>query len=143
MCPKQSAMTSSDETIFARFSDCPLEFFQGVSTYQYLAKPNTYNNSCSTTVHINGRCEYMGYLVLTVSPVVYTLQSVVAFVVPENPRATLAVPDPATTAAVLGKLTHQCTEDLRIFKEYTKIDKAYNKIITKLVPDIYFRTLKK
>ena len=81
----------------------------------------------------------MVYLVLTASPTVYMLQSVTPFTSPPvNPGSTLVLPVPAPAAVVIGELTRERTESLRIFKEYTNVGKACKKIITKLVKDVYY-----
>ena len=72
----------------------------------------------------------------------YALQSAVAFAVPVNLEATLTVLDLVPAVAVLEELPRNHVEELRIFKEYKNVEKTCNQIITKLVPDIYFHTLK-
>ena len=135
-------MTSSEDTIYSRFSECTVAPLDSIPTYEYLTELNTYLNSCSASVHSNGGCGTLGYLVLTAPVAVYALQSAIAFVPPVNPGATLILPDPAPTAAVIGELTREHSEVTRCFREYHNVDKACKKVIPKLVLEVYFRSLK-
>lgn len=135
-------MTSSEDGIYSRFSECTVAPLDTIPTYQYLTELNTYLNSCSASVHSNGGCGTLGYLVLTAPAAVYALQSATAFPPPVNPGATLTLPDPPPTAVAIGEMTRAHTEDSRCFREYHNVDKACKKVITKLVPEVYYRTLK-
>lgn len=135
-------MTSSHETIFASFTECPLAPLESIPTYDYLTELNAYLNACSSSVHSNLGCGTLGYLALTASPTVFALQCAVPFVEPVHPGATVTMPDPPPTAAVIGVITREHTEALRVFNEYKNVDKACKKVITNIIPEIYYKTLK-
>jgi len=83
----------------------------------------------------------LGYLVLAASPAVFALQCPGTFEVPPNPGQTVTVPVPPPMAAVLSVITALHKEDLRIFYKYNNVDKSCKKSVTRLVPEMYYRTL--
>ena len=123
-------MTSSEDTIYARFSECTVAPLDSIPTYDYLTELNTYLNSCSASVHSNGGCGTLGYLVLIAPAAVYALHSAIAFVRPVNLGATVIIPTPTPMGVVIGELTRD------------NFGKTCKKVITKLVPEVYYRTLK-
>ena len=64
-----------------------------------------------------------------------------SFVKPVNPGV-LVLEDPAPTAAAIGSLTRQHTEDTRVFNEYHSVDRACKKVLCTLIPEAYFRSFK-
>ena len=54
----------------------------------------------------------------------------------------LLLGDPAPSAAVIGSLTRQHTEDTRVFNEYLSLDRACKKVLCTLIPEAYFRSFK-
>ena len=54
----------------------------------------------------------------------------------------MVLEDPAPTAAVIGSLTRQHTEDTRVFNEYHSVDRACKKVLCTLIPKAYFRSFK-
>ena len=54
----------------------------------------------------------------------------------------LVLEDPTPTAAVIGSLTRQQTEDTRVFNEYHSVDRACKKVLCTLITDAYFRSFK-
>ena len=133
-------MTSSEDGIYSRFSECTIAPLDTIPTYQYVTELNAYLNACSTSVHSNGGCGTLGYLVLTAPAAVYALQSATAFLIPVNPGATVTLPIPMPTAVVNDELTRAHKEESRCFREYYDVDKAYKNVIAKLVPEVYYRT---
>ena len=95
----------------------------------------------SASVHCNLGNGNVGYLVLTAQPASFTIASPTAFVKPVNPGV-LVLAEPAPAAAVIGTLTRHHTEDIRVFNEYHSVDKACKKVLFKLVPEAYFRSIK-
>ena len=76
-------------------------------------------------------------------PKVYALLSATTVVVPTNPVSTVTIPTSAPTSAVIADLTREHTENLRTWKTYTDTDKACKQKLLGLVPEVYYRTLKK
>ena len=64
---------------------------------------------------------------LTAQPAYLLIASPAYFVKPVNPGV-LVLGDPAPSAAVIGSLTRQHTEDMRVFNEYHGVNRACKKI---------------
>ena len=104
-------MTFSEYGIYSRFSECTIAPLDTIPTYQYLTELIAYLNACSASVHSNGGCGTLEYLVLTAPAAVYALQSATALVTLVNPGATVTLPTPAPTAVVICKLMRAHTEE--------------------------------
>ena len=78
---------------------------------------------------------------LTAQPASFTISSPTYFVKPANPGV-LVLAEPTPAAAVIGTLTRQHTENMRVFNEYYSVDKACKKVLFKLIPEAYFRSFK-
>ena len=78
---------------------------------------------------------------LTAQLASFTTVSPTSFVKPVNPGV-LVLADPAPSAAVIGTLTRQHTENMRVFNEYYSVDKACKKVLFTLIPEAYFRSFK-
>ena len=59
-----------------------------------------------------------------------------------NPGPTPVILNPSPTAVFIGELTRTHTENMRVFRKYKNVDVACKKIITNLVGEVYYRTLK-
>ena len=131
------------DNILSSMPECTIAPLQGPPNLEYLTELNTYLNSCSASVHSNLGCGTLGHLALTHPPVVYTLLSATTFVVPTNPGSTVTIPTPAPASAVITSLTREHTENLRTWRTYTDTYKACKQKLLGLVPEVYYRTLKK
>ena len=134
-------MTTSTEAILSTFPECPIAPIEGVPTHTYMTDVNGFLNACAASVHCNMGNGTVGYLVLTAQPVSFLITSPTSFVKPVNP-CVLVLGDPAPSAAVIGSLTRQHTEDTRVFNEYHSIDRACKKVLCTLIPEAYFRSFK-
>ena len=134
-------MTTSTETILSTFPECPIAPLEGVSTHTYMTEVNGFLNACAASVNCNLGNGTVGYLVLTAQPASFLIVSLKYFVKPVNP-VVLVLEDPAPTAAVIGLLTRQHTEDTRVFNEYHSFDRACKKFLFTLIPEAYFRSFK-
>ena len=74
---------------------------------------------------------------------VYTLLSATTFVVPTNHGSTVPISTPDPASAVIAALTREHTENLLAWKTCTDTDMACKQKILGLVPEVYYRTLKK
>ena len=88
-----------------------------------MTEANGFLNACAASVHCNLGNGTVGYLVLTAQPVSFLIALPTSFVNPVNPGV-LILGDPAPSAAVIGSLTHQHTEDMRVFNKYHSVDRA-------------------
>ena len=78
---------------------------------------------------------------LTAQPASFTIASPTSFVKPVNPGV-LVLAEPSPSAAVIGTLTRQHTEIMRVFNGYYIVDKACKKVLFTLIPEAYFWSFK-
>ena len=88
-----------------------------------MTEVNGFLNACAASVHCNLGNGTVGYLVLTAQPASFTIASPTHFVKPVNPGV-LVLADPSSAADIVGTLTRQHTEKMRVFNEYHSVDKA-------------------
>ena len=119
-------MTTSTETILSTFPQCPISPLEGVHTHTYMTEVNGFLNACAASVHFNLGNGTVGYLLITAQPATFLIASPTSFVKPFNPGV-LVLGDPAPSAAVIGTLTRQHTEDMRVFNEYHSVDRVCKK----------------
>ena len=119
-------MTTSTETILSTFPECPITPLEGVPTHTYMTEVNGFLNACAASVHCNLGNGTVGYLVLTAQPASFLIASPTSFVKPLNPGV-LVLGDPTPSAAVIGTLTRQYTEDIQMFNEYHSANRACKK----------------
>ena len=130
------------DTVLETFAECPIPPLEGPPTHTYLTDLNGYLNACAASVHCDLGNGTVGYLILTAQPATFLLACTTPFVHPTHPGATLTLPDPAPTSAVIGTLTRAHTEKLRLFNEYNSVDKSCKKILFSLIPEAYYRSFK-
>ena len=131
------------DNIIASMPECAIPPLQGPPNLEYLTELNNYLNSCSASVHSNLGCGTLGHLPLTAPSTVYALPSATKLVVPTNPGSTVQLATPAPAAAVISYLTREHAENRRVWKTYTDTDKVCKQKLLSLVPEVYYRTLKK
>ena len=51
------------------------------------------------------------------------------------------MPDPAPTAAILSELVRTYKHQVRLFNEYYAVDRACEKVISKLIPENFYKNL--
>ena len=51
------------------------------------------------------------------------------------------MPDPAPTAAILSELSRTHKHAVRLFNEYHAFDRACKKVISKLIPEKFYKSL--
>ena len=134
-------MTTSKETILSKFPKCPITPLEGVPTHTYMTEVNGFLNASAASVHCNLDNSTVGYLVLTSQPESFLIASPTSFVKPVN-TSVLVLGDPATSAAVIGTLTRQNTEDMRVFNKYHSVNRACKKVLFTLILEAYFRSFK-
>ena len=123
-----------EELILSAFTECPIAPLEGVPTHTYMTEVNGFLNVCAASVHCNLGNGTVGYLVLTAQPALFKIASPTSFVKPVNPGV-LVLADPAPSAAVIGTLTRQQTENMRVFNEYHRVYKACKKVLFTLIPE--------
>ena len=78
---------------------------------------------------------------LTEKPASFTITPPTSFVKPVNPGV-LVLAELAPSAAVIGTLTCQHTENMRVFNKYYSVDKACKNVLFTLIPEAYFLSFK-
>ena len=104
-------MTTSTETIFSTFPECPIAPLEGVPMHTYMTEVNGFLNVCAASVHCNLGNGTVGYLVLTAQPAAFTITAPTSFVKPVN-HSVLVLGEPAPSVSVIGTLTRHHTEDM-------------------------------
>ena len=102
---------------------------------------NVYLTSCSSSVNCPLGCGTLGYLVLTAQPAVFSTHCATAFVAPTCPGVHPTIPTPAPTAAALAEIFRNHKHDLKVFFEYHAVDKACKKVVMKLIPEKFYKSL--
>ena len=134
-------MRTSTETILSTFLEYLIAPLEGVPTHTYMTEVNGFPNACSASVHCNLDNGNVGHLVLTAQPVSFLIASPTFFFKPVNPGV-LVLGDPAPSAAVIGRLTRQHIEDIRVFNKYHSVERGCKKVYFTLIPEAYFRSFK-
>ena len=83
----------------------------------------------------------MGYLVLTAQPAVFNTHYGTDFVTPINPGIHPVMPDPALMAAIMSELVRTHKHEVHLFNEYHAVDRACKKVISKLIPGKFYKSL--
>ena len=134
-------MTPEEDKIFGAFSECLLAPLEGVSTYEYMTNLNVYLNSCLSALDCTLGCGMLVYLFLPAQPAVFNTHCFTKFITPRNPVIHLVMPDPAPTAAILSELVRTHKHEVRLFNEYHAVDRACKKVISKLIPEKFYKSL--
>ena len=134
-------MTPEEDKIFGAFSECPLAPLEGVPMYEYMMNLKVYLNLCSSAVDCTLGCGTLGFLVLTAQPVVFNTHCVTKFITPRNLGIHLVISDPAPTSAILSELIRTNKHEVRLFNEYHAVDRLCKKVIYKLIPEKFYRSL--
>ena len=83
----------------------------------------------------------LGYLVLMAQPAVFNSHRGTDFFTPRNPGIHLVMPEPAPTAAILSELVRTHKHEVRLFNKYHTVDRACKKVISKLIPEKFYKLL--
>ena len=134
-------MTPEEDKIFRAFSECLIVPLEGVPAYEYMTDLNFYLNSCSSAVDCTLGCGTLVYLVLTAQPAVFDTHWGTAFMIPRNPGIRPVMPNPAPMAAVLSELVRMHKHQVCMFNEYHAVNRACKKVITKLIPEKFYKSL--
>ena len=134
-------MTPEEDKIFGAFLKCPLAPLKGVPTYECMTNLNVYLNLCLSAVDCNLGCRTLGYMVLTAQPAVFNTHCVTPFVTPRNLGIHPVMPNPAPTAAILSELVRKHKHEVRLFNDYHAVERACNKVISKLIPQKFYKYL--
>ena len=119
----------------------PLAPLKGVPTYKYMTNLNVYLNSCLSEVNCTLGCGRLGYLFLTAQPAVFNTHYGTAFCVPTNRGIYPVMLDPNPTAAIFSELVINQKHEVWLFKEYHAVDRAFKKVISKLILEKYYKSL--
>ena len=134
-------MTPEEDKIFGAFLEFPLAPLEGVPTYEYMTNLNVYLNSFWSAVDFTLGCGTLGCLDLTAQPAVFNTHCVTKFITPRNLGIHPVMPDPAPKVAILYELVRTHKHEVRLFNEYHAVDRACKKVISKLIPDNFYKYL--
>ena len=134
-------MTPEEDKILGAFSECPLAPLEGVPTYDYTTNLNVYLNSCSSAVDCTLGYGTLGYLGLTAQPTLSSTHCVTPLITPRNTGIHPVIPNPAPTDAILSKLVRTHKNCVRLFNEYHAVDRACKTVISKLIPEKFYKSL--
>ena len=134
-------MTPEEDMIFETFTECPLAPLEGVPTYEYMTNLNVYLNSCSSAVDYTLGCGTLGYLVLTAQTAIFNTHCGTDFRAPTNTGIHPVMPNPTPTAVFFPELVRTHKHEFCLFNEYHAVNRACNKVIRKLIPDKYYKSL--
>ena len=134
-------MTIEEDKILEALLECPIAPLGGVPTYDYMTNLNVYLNSCSSVVDCRLGCGTFGYLVLTAQPAVFHTHCDTEFITLRNTDINPVMPDPAPTATILSKLVRTHKHQVRLFNEYHAVNCACKKVISKLIPEKFYKYL--
>ena len=80
-------------------------------------------------------------MVITAAPEVFALQCPVGYVLSVNPGLVAVIP-PGATCPKISALKANYDELLRIWRLHNAVEKSCKKLISILIPEIFYRTLK-
>ena len=134
-------MTPEEDKLSGAFSECLLASLEGVPTYEYMTNLNVYLNSCLSAVDCTLGCGTLRYLVLTAQTAVFNTHYVTPFIPSRNPGIHPVMPDPDPTTVILSELVRTHKHRVRLFNEYHAVDRACKKVISKLIPQKFYKSL--
>ena len=134
-------MTPEENKIFRAFSECLIAPLEGVPKYEYMTNLNVYLNLCLSAVDFTLRCSTLGHLDLMDQPSVFNTHCGTEFITPRNPVIHPVIPDPAPTATILSELVRTHKHQVRLFNEYHSVKHACKKVISKLIPEKFYKSL--
>jgi len=129
------------DTIYSSFSECPIAPLEGLPTIDYLSTMGAYLNGESSNIQSDLGNGSLGHMVITAVPAVFALQCPGGYVLPVNPGPLAVIPAGATGPQIsVLKTNHD--EQLRIWRLHNAVEKACKKVISVLIPERFYRTLK-
>ena len=98
-------------------------------------------NACAASFHSGLGGETLRYLILSELSATYYLLRNLPFAAPVSVGPTLAITDTSPTAIVILKLVCNHADTLRVCQECDKVDRAIKRVITDIMPKVYFQKL--
>ena len=129
------------DAIVDAFPHPSLTPIDGLPTFASIRNMQVELNANAASVHSNLGNGQLGLLYLTIDRTTYETLSDVVFVEPPNPGPVPEIPANATARQATDFRANHA-ENLRIFNQYIKTDKALKSQIIKAVDDLYLKTLK-
>ena len=139
--PEENKMMPKEDNIFGAFTECPLAPLEGVPTYKNMTNLNVYLNLCSSGVNWTLGYGTLGYLVLTEHPAVFSTHCSTDFIPPTNRGIHPVMSDPAPTATILSELVRTHKHEVCLSKKYHAVNCACCKVISKLIPEKYYKSI--
>ena len=128
-------------TIYNSFSEGSIVPLDGLPTINYLSTMGAYLNSETSNIQsdlVNGNLKH---LVIRAVPVVFALQCPEGFILPENPGPIAVIPQ-SVTGPQLSVLKTNHDKLLCIWRLHNAVEKACKKVISVLLPECFYHTLK-
>ena len=107
---------------------------------EYLVKLGAYVNQENDSVHSNLSLGDICYLIVTIPPAIYSLQTSIAMVTPVNPRVTATISASAADPQI-AKI-HCDFNQKKIWKEWVAVGHAAKQVIYKHIPEKHYQPLK-
>ena len=134
-------MKMTADMIYSSFSECPLAPLDTLPSIDYLSKMGAYLNGETSNIQSDLGNGNLGHMVITAVPAVFALQCPEGYILPANPGPFAVIPAGSTGPQISPlKTTHD--EQLRIWRLHNAVEKACKKVISVLIPERYYRTLK-
>ena len=133
-------MAASVESIIESFPYPTISAIIGEPTYESITAVARHLKANAASVHTELGGGALGHLALLMTPAVYATISLVPYNAPGNPGPTPNL-DAGGTAPVLSAIIRTHTENLRLWRLHTNLDKALKQQLIGSVNRMYIRTL--
>ena len=128
-------------TIYNSFPERLIVPLDGLPIIDYLLTMGAYLNGETSYIQNNLGNENLGHMASTAVPAVFSLQCPEGYVLQGNPRPIAVIPQSATCPQIsVLKTNHDGF--LRIWRLHNEVEKSCKKMISVLIPECFYRTLK-
>ena len=133
-------MVASINKIIEAVSQSSIPPVIGQTTYYSIHKIHQYLSSNTAFIQSNLGCGTLGFIYLTLSPIIYATLSATLFVPPPNPGATTTIPS-TLTAAQTSYIRQAHTESQEVFNKDDNTDKSLKNLLISAFDDIFLRAI--
>ena len=134
-------MKMTVDTIYNSFSEYPITPLKGLPTIDYLRTMVVYLNEETSNIQSKLGNGNLGHMVITAVPAVFSLQCSEGYVLLENLGPIAVIPQ-STTGPKISVLKTNHAKLLRIWRLHNAVEKSCKKMISVLIPECFYRTLK-
>ena len=129
------------DTIYNSFSEYPITPLKGLPTIDYLRTMWVYLNEETSNIQSKLGNGNLGHMVITAIPAMFALQFPVGYVLPVNPGPIAIIPA-SSTGPQISVLNTDHDGNIRIWRLKNVAEKACKKVISILIPERFYCTLK-